>query len=89
MTDRKVLVARLKKALLECDMPAMQLAMIDFPGEEGPIEVLRILQGEVPDSIRTWWLEEDCDSPHDPLDMENEVLTLAEHVLKQRRKGER
>lgn len=81
-------ITRLKQALLECDMPAMQLAMIDLFGDEGPQEALRILENEVPEDIRRWWLEEECDLSHDPLDLEAETLPLVEHMLRQTREGE-
>lgn len=88
MQNRSELVARLKQALLAKDMLAMQLAMVDFPDGEGPAESLRLLQEEIPDDVRAWWLEEECDLSHDPLDLEAEALPIVEHLFRRQREEE-
>lgn len=71
------LMHQLREALRRKDMQEMQVACARFPTvEEGAQAAQYLLENDMPPDVRAWWLEEECDLPHDPKSVLDEAVQL-------------
>ena len=74
-------------ALLAKDPREFQLALAAFPESAYPESLAADLlmdSAQIPSDIRAWWIDEECDLPHDIGSEVEEVLSLANDMLRER-----
>ena len=82
-------VERLRQALLNRDPRAMQLSIVSFmTTEAGEKEAKRLLNEEMPEDVRSWWLDDVCYLPHGLEPEAGEVLLLVRDLIKEGRLGQ-